>query len=90
MKSKWKLDPKEVSTGGSTGTTGTPGGKKGARLKRCQMTLMHRPTGVSVELVIEPIIQTKDQWKKTYQKAWDEAFLKLEDKVAKHLQLPGR
>ena len=86
----WRLNPDEVSFGGSHGTSGTPGGKTGPRIKSCNETLLHRPTGISVPLVIKPILQTKTQWKETLKQEKEKAFKLLEIKVAKHLKISGR
>lgn len=87
---KYKLNPSEVQTGGSEGTSCCPGSKKGPRLKRAEVVLVHLPTGVRISGYIPPTIQSKKNWKKIYQEVWDKLFKELEVKVAQHLRIPGQ
>jgi hypothetical protein len=91
----WKLDPADVAWG-TTGFSSAAGVTKGptrhggtpAR-REMSLRLVHRPTGVSVERhVVGPF--TRKQAQQTKARLWDELFPLLEERVARHLRIPGR
>jgi hypothetical protein len=53
------------------------------------LILIHKPTGVSVEKhVIGPF--TRKQAQATKARLWNELYPLLEQRVARHLRIPGR
>ena len=89
----WKLDPAEVdrSYWAYSGGAFTKGPTRGGIRARREMTLFmtHRPTGIRVDRhVVGPF--TRKQAREARARLWEELFPVLEEKVARHLGVPGR
>ncbi len=89
MAKKWKLNPSEIIclAGGSIGKSkGHP-----ARTRRgLELTLIHQPTGTEVKRSVPEGPYSRKDMKKLKAVLYHELFPKLEQKVAKHLRIPGR
>jgi len=90
---KWHLNPEEVTEF----VTGHSGGfnRKKLRYSRnsseteLKIELTHEPTGIKVSKVIKGYY-SRNQVKKLKETYYIELFALLEEKVAKHLRIPGR
>lgn len=90
---QWRLDPTEVSQYGSGYRAS---GRKKASQSRAldksgvQWTLVHLPTGLEVIGEIPQGHYSQKELDKEKSELLSHLFNELEDKVAKHLKIPGR
>jgi len=86
---KWELNPNDVnwSMGGSS-SGGTF--ERKTKITSRQLKLYHVPTKVYVEGEIEPGHYSKKEMKKLTEELRQRLYKELEQKVAKHLRIPGR
>jgi hypothetical protein len=86
---KWFLNPDEVgfsynaSSGGGTFERRT-------KITARRLCLQHLPTKIRVEKEIPPGHYSKKEMQKLTEELKKQLFIELEQKVAKHLRIPGR
>jgi len=92
MAGKWKLNPKEVESGGGGVSSSGKNGQFSRRLKitSSSVMLVHIPTGITVEGTIPPGRYSKNEMKKLKEDMRRKLFAVLEAKVGRHLRIPGR
>jgi hypothetical protein len=86
---KWKLDPNEVSWSWS-GSSGGGTFERKTKITSCRVVVWHIPTKVSVEGEVKAGHYSKKEMKKLRADLYQKLFIELENKVAKHLRIPGR
>lgn len=89
MKAKWKLDPNEVGWGWE-GSSGGGTFERKTKITSCRITAQHLPTKVQVKGEIKAGHYSKKEMKKLREDLRVRLFNELEQKVAKHLRIPGR
>lgn len=93
MKARWKLNPEDVLRVGGGGAMSMGKNKTRARynqLRYEEVVLFHKPTGVSISGNTGRHRKSKTEWKKTYDDLCSKLMKELEEKVARHLKIPGR
>ncbi len=88
---KWSLNPQEVSAG----THGSSSGKTGQFARKlkttsCTVFLVHEPTGIKVEGEVAPGNYSKKEMQQKRHELQHSLFKKLEQQVAKKLNIKGR
>jgi hypothetical protein len=89
----WSLDPQDVTSSASKQTLG---GRKRAAQSRVQdvtrygLTLTHRPTGVEVAGEVPEGHYSKQRLRELKDQLHARLFAELEQRVARHLRIPGR
>lgn len=84
---KWALDPDDISVSWRGLTIG---GDPEVRLREFELTVTHRPTGLSVTKAAPRNHYSRKQGAKTRGQLEKDATAELEELVAKHLRVPGR
>ena len=94
MKSRWELDPREVSWSGSSSHSGhrthATRASRATATTGAELKLIHLPTGITVEGDVPRGNYSRGELKQRRDALYLELFRKLEEKVAKHLRIPGR
>jgi hypothetical protein len=90
---KWVLDPAEVD---AFETSGRSGGRRQAAQSRaldvsgCQIRLMHRPTGIEVAGEVPEGHYSRAEMTRRKADLRARLYGELEQRVARHLRIPGR
>ncbi len=92
MGAKWNLDPKDVGSHESTGSSSYRGSHGRLQTTRhlFSYTLKHIPTGVLVSAKVPPGNYSRKEMRRLREQLYQQLFVELEAKVAKHLRIPGR
>jgi hypothetical protein len=94
MKEKWKLDPQEVTWRGYSTSSGhrthATKASRSVGLSSTALTLVHMPTGLEIEGRIPEGHYSRRKLRELKELLYRDLFDKLEDKVAKHLRIPGK
>lgn len=90
-KSEWALNPKEVTWGMHSSSSGKSGQFE-RKLKTTSSTifLTHEPTGIKVEGEVPPGNYSKKEMQKKREELKQILFMKLQGQVAKILNIKGR
>lgn len=92
-KKKWSIDPDDVSMGWNGSASTVVHSKNWDRrnqIRSYEVTLRHIPTGVSITKRTAEKMLSRQEWKREMETFQAELMKDLEDKVAKHLRIPGR
>lgn len=88
---RFELDPADVSVGGSGFASPLNGSRSRVQhVRSYEVTLYHKPTGVSVTGLLPPARRSKGAWRVEYAKLRERLMADLEQAVARRLRLPGR
>lgn len=85
----WTLNPNDVNWTGSGSSSGGTFERK-TKVTSRSLKLYHVPTKVYVEGEIPAGHYSKKEMKKLVDKLKEQLYKELEQKVAKHLRIPGR
>lgn len=89
----WKLDPAEVTWGFYSSATST---RRKRRLSReldsraMEVKLVHVPTGIEVTGEVPKGHYSKKAMQQRRHELFGDLFAELENRVARHLRIPGR
>jgi hypothetical protein len=90
---KWKMDPEDVNysptSAGSSTLTKKRNFERKLKLSHRMMQLTHLPTGVFVSEEIPKGHYSKKEMRKAEDVLYQKLYPLLENKVARHLRLPG-
>lgn len=89
MKEKWKLNPDDVAWGWM-GSSGGGTFERKTKITSRSVRLIHKPTKIEVKGEISPGHYSKKEMRKLSEDLYQKLFTELEQKVAKHLRIPGR
>jgi hypothetical protein len=92
IRPKWSLDPKHVGSRviGSNGVSTSRRSRAAGGPSWARITLLHRPSGVTVEGEIPSGAFTRAQMRVKKEALEQRLFTELQAKVARHLRIPGR
>jgi hypothetical protein len=87
----WEMNREDVTWSGSASSTG----KSGAMARKEKVTsasyeLTHRPTGLTVRGEVPAGRYSKKEMRALKEKLFARLYKELEEKVARHLRIPGR
>lgn len=83
---KFKLDPKEVTSGESGSMSAKPGNfSRSTQERTIQIYMTHVPTGITLQSEFGPAFLSKTKWKLKRQEMRDIMFNDLEKEVARKL-----
>ena len=86
---KWKLDEADIYTLGG-GSYHKSHGHPAKTRRSVEVKLIHKPTGISSSQSSPVEAMSRPEAAKIREQLRNELLPKLEDIVAKHLQIPGR
>ena len=90
MKEKWKLNPKDVCWGWSGSSSGGSSFARKTKRTSRNVWVKHMPTNVVVQGEILQGNYSKKEMKQLTENLREKLLVELEQKVAKHLRIPGR
>lgn len=86
---KWSLNPDEVNEGWSGSSSGGTFERK-TKITSCCIQLVHQPTKIKVEGEVPVGNYSKNEMRQRTENMKEKLLIELEQKVAKHLRIPGR
>jgi hypothetical protein len=86
---KWEMNSDDVSFGYSGSSSGGTFERK-TKITSRRLWMLHKPTKIKVEKEIPPGHYSKKEMQKLTNEGIHQLTKELEQKVAKHLKIPGR